>query len=63
MVNEVLGDEQGDAEQVVVVLDTTDAQLIPVTRKLDAIKALGSLLHQVLHPFWPVMLMSRAASC
>ena len=47
VVNEVLGDEQGDAEQAVVVLDTTEAQLIPVTRKLDAIKALASLLHQV----------------
>ncbi len=48
-VNQMLGDEEGEAEQMVAVLDARQATTLQVTRKVNLIKRLALALNQV-HP-------------
>ena len=47
--NQMLGDEEGEAEQMVAVLDARQATTLQVTRKVNLIKRLALALNQV-HP-------------
>lgn len=47
-VNQMLGDEEGEAEQMVAVLDARQATTLQVTRKVNLIKQLALALNQVL---------------
>ncbi len=51
-VNQMLGDEEGEAEQMVAVLDARQATTLQVTRKVNLIKRLALALNQV-HPQSP----------
>ncbi len=46
-VNQMLGDEEGEAEQMVAVLDARQATTLQVTRKVNLIKRLALALNQV----------------
>lgn len=46
-VEQMLGDEEGQAEQVVAVLDARQATTLQVTRKVNLIKQLALDLNQV----------------
>ncbi len=50
--NQMLGDEEGEAEQMVAVLDARQATTLQVTRKVNLIKRLALALNQV-HPQSP----------
>ena len=45
----MLGDEEGEAEQMVAVLDARQATTLQVTRKVNLIKKLALDLNQVSH--------------
>lgn len=51
-VDQMLGDEEGEAEQMVAVLDARQATTLQVTRKVNLIKRLALALNQV-HPQVP----------
>ena len=46
-VNQMLGDEEGEAEQMVAVLDARQATTLQVTRKVNLIKRLALAVNQV----------------
>lgn len=46
-VYQMLGDEEGEAEQMVAVLDARQATTLQVTRKVNLIKRLALALNQV----------------
>ena len=46
-VQQMLGDEEGEAEQMVAVLDARQATTLQVTRKVNLIKRLALSLNQV----------------
>lgn len=47
-VSQMLGDEEGDAEQMVAVLDARQATTLQVTRKVNLMKRLALALNEVL---------------